>query len=349
MFGPVQREFYVGKEAQVMRGVLSFKYPVEHGIVTSWDDMEKIWRYIYKHGLRLRAQERPVLLMEAPMNPMPKREKMTEIMFEHFQVPAMFVGLQALMALYASGRTTGLVLDSGDGVTLTVPIYKGHCLLHAISRLNFAGWDIMKHLAMLLLETGHTFLFIYLFIYLIYTPPIWSVRTTLGGSAEKEIVKDIKENLCYVALDPEQEKDKKLAQTYTLPDGNPVKIGDQLFRAPETLFSPGDAGVTAPGVHQMILDSISKCDGSIQQALWKNVVLAGGSTLFPGLRERLLKELQTLAPKGMLAKVEAPGDRMFSVWIVASVLTSLASFNDMWVTRQEYKEIGCTVLQKKCF
>ncbi|XP_072833772.2 actin-2 [Pogona vitticeps] len=327
MFSPVQREFYVGKEAQVKRGILSFKYPVEHGIVTSWDDMEKIWRYIYKHRLRLRAQERPVLLTEAPMNPMPNREKMTEIMFEHFQVPAMFVGLQALMALYASGGTTGLVLDSGDGVTLTVPIYKGHCLLHAISRLNFAGRDIIKHLATLLLETGHTFL----------------------SSAEKEIVKDIKENLCYVALDPEQEKDKKLVQTYTLPDGNPVKIGDQLFRAPETLFSPGDAGVTAPGVHQMIADSISKCDSSIQQALWKNVVLAGGSTLFPGLRERLLKELQTLAPKGVSAKVEAPGDRMFSVWIGASVLTSLASFKSMWVTRQEYKEIGCTVLQKKCF
>ncbi|XP_061457909.1 uncharacterized protein LOC133372838 [Rhineura floridana] len=327
MFGPVQRESYVGKGAQAKRGILSFKYPVEHGIVTSWDDMEKIWRYIYRHGLRIRARERPVLVTEAPLNPAPNREKMTEVMFENFQVPAMFVGLQALMALYAAARTTGLVLDSGDGVTLTVPIYKGHCLLHAISRMNFAGRDITRHLATLLLESGHSFL----------------------SSAEKEIVKDIKENLCYVALDPDCQKDKRLVHKYTLPDGNPIKIGDQLFRAPESLFKPADAGATAPGIHQMILDSVIRCDGSIHQTIWRNVIMAGGSTLFSGLRERLLKELQMLVPTGTPTKVEAPEERMHSVWIGASVLTSLASFRDMWVTQQEYKEVGPTVLQKKCF
>ncbi|XP_063001409.1 uncharacterized protein LOC134411503 isoform X2 [Elgaria multicarinata webbii] len=327
MFGPVQRECYVGKEAQAKRGILSFKYPVEHGIVTSWDDMEKIWRYVFRRGLKMRPRERPVLLTEAPLNPASNREKMTEVMFEHFQVPAMFVGLQALMALYASARTTGLVLDSGDGVTLTVPIYKSHCLLHAISRINFAGRDITKYLATLLLESGHSFL----------------------SSAEKEIVKNIKENLCYVTLDPDHQKDKGLVHQYILPDGNALRIDDQLFRAPESLFSPTDAGVTAPGIHQMILNSISKCDDSIHQNIWRNVIMAGGSTLFPGLSERLLKELQALAPSGMPAKVEAPGDRMHSVWIGASVLTSLASFRDMWVTRQEYKEVGSTVLQKKCF
>ncbi|XP_053256623.1 uncharacterized protein LOC128419671 [Podarcis raffonei] len=327
MFGPVQRESYVGKEAQAKRGILSFKYPVEHGIVTSWDDMEKIWRYIYRRGLRIRAHERPVLVTEAPLNPVPNREKMTEIMFENFHVPAMFVGLQALMALYASARTTGLVLDSGDGVTLTVPVYKGHCLLHAISRMNFAGRDITRYLTTLLLESGHSFL----------------------SSAEKEIVKDIKENLCYVALDPDYQKGKTLVHKYILPDGNPVQIGDQLFRAPESLFKPADAGLSAPGIHQMILDSISNCDGSIHQSIWRNVIMAGGSTLFSGLRERLLKELRALAPKGMPVKVEAPADRMHSVWIGASVLTSLASFRDMWVTQQEYKEVGPTVLQKKCF
>ncbi|KAF7239368.1 Actin [Varanus komodoensis] len=327
MFGPVQRGSYVGKEAQDKRGILSLKYPVEHGIVTSWDDMEKIWRYIYKRGLRIRAWERPVLLTEAPLNPAPNRETMTEIMFEHFQVPAMFVGLQAMMALYASAHTTGLVLDSGDGVTLTVPIYKGHCLLHAISRMNFAGRDITKYLATLLLESGYAFL----------------------SSSEKEIVKNIKENLCYITSDADHQKEKGLVHQYILPDGNPVQIGDQLFRAPESLFNPTDAGLAAPGIHQMILDSISRCDGSIHQDIWRNVIMAGGSTLFPGLHERLLKELRALAPKGFPAKVEAPNDRLYSVWIGASVLTSLPSFQSMWVTRQEYKEVGSTVLQKKCF
>ncbi|XP_053137219.1 actin-like [Hemicordylus capensis] len=329
MFGPVQRQYYVGKEAQDKRGILSFRYPVEHGIVTSWDDMEKIWRYIYRHELRIKARERPVLLTEAPLNPEPNREKMTEIMFENFHVPAMFVGLQALLALYASARTTGLVLDSGDGVTLTVPIFKGHCLLHGISRMNFAGRDITRYLATLLLESGHTFL----------------------SSAEREIVKDIKENLCYVVLDPHREKGKGKGsnQTYTLPDGNPVQIGDQLYRAPESLFKPAAAGTSAPGIHQMVLDSISRCDVGIQKHIWSNIILAGGSTLFSSLDRRLLKELQAFVPNGVQAKVLAPKDRMHSVWIGASVLTSLASFREMWVTRKEYREVGPTVLRKKCF
>ncbi|XP_066492869.1 actin-like [Tiliqua scincoides] len=327
MFGPVQRQYYVGKEAQEKRGILSFKYPVEHGIVTSWDDMEKIWRHIYRHELRMKTRERPVMLTEAPLNPASNRERMTEIMFEHFRVPALFVGLQAMMALYASARTTGLVLDSGDGVTLTVPIYKGHCLLHGISRMNFAGRDITKYLATLLLESGHTFL----------------------SSAEKEIVKNIKENLCYVSMDPNHKKGKGSVHKYTLPDGNSVDIGDQLFRAPESLFSPAVAGSSAPGVHHLISDSVSKCDGGIQKNIWCNVVMAGGSTLFNGLSDRLLKELQVLAPSGTPVKILAPEDRMYSVWIGASVLTSLASFKKMWVTRHEYKEVGPTVLQKKCF
>nr|XP_003230734.1 PREDICTED: actin-85C [Anolis carolinensis] len=326
MFGPVQRQYYVGREAHAKRGILSFKYPIEHGIVTSWDDMEKIWSYIYSRGLRMRAQDRPALLTETPMNPASNREKMTEVMFEHFQVPALYVGLQPLMALYASARTTGLVLDSGDGVTVTVPIYKGHCLLHAISRINFAGRDITKYLATLLLETGHSFL----------------------SSSEQEIVKDIKENLCYVSLEPNNETEKSVVHTYTLPDGSPVKIGEQLYKAPECLFRPTDAGITAPGIQQMILESISRCDGSIHQDMWKNIVVAGGSTLFAGLSERLLKELHARAPKRMLPNVEAPEDRMHSVWIGASVLTSLPSFQERWVTQKEYKEVGSTVLQKKC-
>lgn len=327
MFGPVQRQYYVGKEAQEKKGILTYKYPVEHGIVTSWDDMEKIWRHIYRQALRMKPRERPLMLTEAPLNPASNRERMTEIMFEHFRVPAMFVGLQAMMALYAAGRTTGLVLDSGDGVTLTVPIYKGNCLLHGISRMNFAGRDITRYLATLLLESGHTFL----------------------SSSEKEIVKNIKENMCYVCLDPDHKKSKGSVRKYSLPDGNSINIGDQLFRTPESLFCPAVAGTSAPGIHHLITESINKCDEGIQKNLWGNVVMAGGSTLFPGLSERLLKELQKLTPRGMPVKILAPEDRMYSVWIGASVLTSLPSFKEMWVTQQEYKEVGPTVLQKKCF
>ncbi|CAI5466747.1 unnamed protein product [Closterium sp. Yama58-4] len=354
MIGMGQKDAYVGDEAHSKRGILTIKYPIEHGIVSNWDDMERVWAHTFYNELRVSPEEHPVLLTEPPLNPKANRERMVLIMMESFHVPAVYVAIQAVLSLYSSGRTTG------DGVSHVVPIFEGYTLPHAIHRLDLAGRDVSSHLAMLLTERGYSF-------------------TT---SAEREIVRDIKEKLCYVAEDYEKElamvesggvgvggvrkkgaeesgSGKKkggkserempsgsadtaaaaaaaaattLDKTYELPDGQVITIGSERFRAPEILFSPSLVGMEAPGLHEAAYNTIMKCDVDVRRDLYANIVLSGGSSMFPGMPERMQREVGSLAPGSVRVRVVAPPERKYSVWIGGSILASLTTFEQVGAT-----------------
>lgn len=339
---------------------------MEHGVVTDWDDMERIWQYVYSDELRILSEEHPVLLTEAPINPRANREQAAQIFFETFNVPALYLSIQAVLALYASGRTTGVVLDSGDGVSHAVPVYSGFAIPSAVQRIDIAGRDVTEYLQLLLRKSG----------------------VILQTSAEKEIVREIKERHCYLALDPRREEKEWAvmgmdrlhpsidtrkpgltatagdssssiadqsssaggalpSNVFRLPDGRELRLGAERFRSSEILFSPHIIGSEYNGVHQMVADSINRTDLDLRSDLFESIVLSGGSTLFRGFGDRLLAELKMIAPKNTKIKIYAPPERKYSTWIGGSILAGLSTFKKMWVSVDEWHE-NPDIIHTKC-
>jgi actin-related protein len=300
-------------------------HTIERGLVTNWGDMEKIWHHTLYNELRVAPEEHPVLLTEAPLNPKANRERMTQVMFETFNVPAMYIFEQAVLALFASGRTTGCVLDSGEDRSHAVPIYEGHIIADSVVHLDLAGRDLTTYMTKMLTDRGHSFI-------------------TLA--AGHEIARDIKETLAYSALDFDtemkaaEESPSTVAKPYELPDGNVITVGNERFLCPEVLFQPSLVGKGPPGIHEVVIGCIMNCSADVRGGLFRNIVLSGGATMFEGIGARMDKELSALIAKVVpgrtyTVKAATPPMRKFSTWLGGSTIASLSSFEPMWITKAE--------------
>lgn len=268
---------------------------MENGIIRRWDDMEHLWDFTFGEKLRVDPTGRKILLTEPPMNPLKNRERMCEVMFERYNFGGVYVAIQAVLALYAqglpqntkallpalliegTGLSSGVVVDSGDGVTHIVPVYESTVLNHLTKRLDVAGRDVTRNLIALLLRRGYA----------------------LNRTADFETVRQIKEKLCYVSYDLEldqklSEETTVLVDTYTLPDGRVIRVGSERFEAPECLFQPHLVDVEQPGIAEFLFNTIQSADVDIRSSLYKAIVLSGGSSMYPGLPSRMEKEIKQL-------------------------------------------------------
>ena len=330
----------IGDACRKHRGALVLSRPMESGRVTDWADVERVWSHAY-NMIEASYDGHPLLMTEAPLNPDSNREKCAEVLFEHLGVPALHIAPQAALSLYAGGRTTGLVLDIGDGVAQAVPVYEGLAVRSAVVRSEVGGRAISKRLELLLRRAG------------------FHAQT----SAEKEVVREIKEACCYVSADasrdehamsaalarkgtlPSQNLADAQPRSFRLPDGSSVRLEGERFRASEALFDPSVIGSEEPGAAELVALACRRADLDLRATLYESVVLAGGSTLFPGFGERLVKDLRSKLPDTTI-RVRAPPERALSCWIGGSILASLATFKSMWVLRSEYDEHGASVFSR---
>ncbi|KAF3307835.1 Arp2/3 complex subunit, actin nucleation center [Orbilia oligospora] len=330
-----------GDEAAKVRTMLQISYPMENGIVKKWDDMLHLWDYTFNEKLQIDPTGRKILLTEPPLNPLSNREKMCEVMFENYNFGGVYVAIQAVLALYAQGLSSGVVVDSGDGVTHIVPVYESVVLNHLTRRLDVAGRNVTRQLIKLLLRRGYA----------------------LNRTADFETVRQIKEKLCYVSYD--LQLDQKLAEettvlveNYTLPDGRVIRIGSERFEAPECLFQPHLVDCDQEGLGEFLFSTIQSAEVDVRSSLFKAIVLSGGSSMYPGLPSRLEKELKQLWLTRVLngdptrlnkfkVRVEDPPRRRHLVFMGGSVLGNIMAENEgMWITKAEWEEQGKRALEK---
>jgi actin-related protein len=292
-------------------------------------------------------------MTEPPLNPKPNRAKAAQIMFEAFNVPAYYSAIGGVLALYAAGRTVGIVVDSGFSVTHTIPIYEGSAIPHAIQWIDLAGQDLTDLLRKKLTELKKDI-----------------------STCSFSILTEIKEKLCRVehgakstipALDSPDENCyfshlpaellgrvsnlylRNASQPYELPDGNVIRLGPERFEVTEPVWNPELVGMESCGLDQMTFNSIMQCDRDVRSEMYKNIILAGGNTLFPGFQERFQKQMLIWSHSACMVKVIAPPERLTSAWIGGSIMASLSTFQNIAIGKATYDEYGPSVVEDFCW
>ncbi|XP_040588800.1 actin-85C-like [Mesocricetus auratus] len=329
LVGVEEEDCFIGSEALNNLKQLNLNYPITRGTITNWDNMEKIWHHSFYHVLHIAPEQHPVMITEPPLNRADVKSRITQILFETFNVPAMYMANQGVLSMYAAGRISGTTIESGEGMTYIVPIINGYPLQLSTAKLDVAGQDLTVYLLKLLSDSGNL----------------------LVSTADREYIRNLKEKHSYVALDYDMEMSKTAAPSFQkkfqLPDGKEVNLGQEAFMCSEALFNTSLTGSTNPGIHMQAQQSITSCDHSHWKTLFGHIMLSGGTGACSGLQFRLQREISKLVSPDLCVKVATSPYAKCGAWVGASILCSLPMFKDMWVTSHEYREIGPSVMCRR--
>ena len=271
------RSIYVGDDAMKMRGVLKVSHPIQRGTIMSWEDYYEILNHIFYTLLRIEnLSQYPIFYVEPLFIPKETKEYIARVLFETHRVHSLIMIPSPILALFSVGLTTGLVIESGHGITSIVPIINGQIYHQAVQKLNLAGSDIINNLKTLLMREG----------------------ISMSSSAVDEILREITEKNCYFVLDPNSPPQHLMSYNYPMPDGSTISIPPHvLYQSPEALFQPTAINSNLPGLPQATINSLYNTNASHWSELLSHIVLAGGNLSYPGFEERFKSDLTSLLPQ----------------------------------------------------
>lgn len=344
---------------------------MKDGMIEDWDLFEKVLDYTYAKSIQSKSMYHPVLMSEAPWNVRTKREKLTEIMFEKYNVPAFFLVKNAVLAAFANGRATALVVDSGATHTSAVPVQDGFVLTQAIVKSPLGGDFITMQCKQHLMDNDIEIVPSYMVgskesvkerekPRFVRKKNIPEVTASWHNYMVKKVVQDFQISALQVSETPYDDKGISSipAVHYEFPNGYHQDFANERFHIPEALFDPsivpmrgGVVGNTMLGVGHIVTTSVGMCDVDVRPALYGSVVVTGGNSFIQGFPERLNRDLSMRIPSSMRLKmISANGcsERRFGAWIGGSILASIGTFQQMWISSQEYEEGGKGQVDRKC-
>lgn len=338
---------------------------MKDGMIDDWDLFEKVLDYAYDRCIQSESKYHPVLMSESPSNLRPKREKLMELMFEKYNVPAFFLVKNAVLSAFANGRVTALIVDSGATHTSAVPVHDGYVLSHAIVRSPLGGDYITMQCRQFLQENDIDITPQYMIAskegVKEKEKPLWTKKANLPevtpswhNYMQKRVIQDFQQSVLQVSETPYDEKTVSALPTshYEFPNGYHQDFGCERFKIPEILFDPSvNLGGSMLAVGQIVTTSVGMCDVDIRPSLYNSVVVTGGNSFLQGFPERLNRDLSVRIPSSMRLKIisaNGSAERRFGAWIGGSILASIGTFQQMWISSQEYKESGKSQIDRKC-